>query len=280
MGSPLFILNGCKTQHKHLCLVPINIYWKGNLISKLISLSFSMKYNFSSPQTFRSKCEIRHLLLLVSAFLLFYVQLASTAKSNDCALLGPGGCRGQGWDNGEWPILVKGPRSLSDCCKECTKKKGCSGFHIGKLKDEKGDCFLFSHTAIVPVKSLGGECYQLKRGKSAEVDDDDDGPTEEQCKKYVTKACQKESAKEKDKKHEGNANKRQEKSKDTKAKKVVDDDDDKDDDSEEEYKRLAAKLKEEQLKEKQKEKKAEEKIKDTHDTKQKSGTSDKVKKDG
>merc|ERR1712045_105644 len=89
------------------------------------------------------------------------------------------------------------------------KKKGCSGFHIGKLKDEKGDCFLFSHTAIVPVKSLGGECYQLKRGKSAEDDDDDDGPTEEQCKKYVTKACQKESAKEKDKKHEGNAEKKQ-----------------------------------------------------------------------
>ena len=83
----------------------------------------------------------------------------------DCALLGPGGCRGQGWDNGEWPILVKGQKSLNDCCKECTKKKGCSGFHIGKLKDEKGDCFLFSHTAIVPVKSLGGECYQLKRGK-------------------------------------------------------------------------------------------------------------------
>ena len=85
---------------------------------------------------------------------------------SDCALLGPGGCRGQGWDNGEWPILVKGPRSLSDCCKECTKKKGCSGFHIGKLKDEKGDCFLFSHTAITPVKSLGGECYQLKKGKN------------------------------------------------------------------------------------------------------------------
>ena len=85
---------------------------------------------------------------------------------SDCALLGPGGCRGHGWDNGEWPILVKGPRSLSDCCKECTKKKGCSGFHIGKLKDEKGDCFLFSHTAIVPVKSLGGECYQLKKGKN------------------------------------------------------------------------------------------------------------------
>ena len=84
---------------------------------------------------------------------------------SDCALLGPGGCRGQGWDNGEWPILVKGQRSLNDCCKECTRKKGCSGFHIGKLKDEKGDCFLFSHTAIVPVKSLGGECYQLKKGK-------------------------------------------------------------------------------------------------------------------
>ena len=35
--------------------------------------------------------------------------------------------------------------------------------------------------------------FLILLGKSAEVDDDDDGPTEEQCKKYVTKACQKES---------------------------------------------------------------------------------------
>ena len=86
-------------------------------------------------------------------------------KLSDCALVGTGGCRGQGWDNGEWPILLKGQKSLSECCKECTKKLGCSSFHIGKLREEKGDCFLFSHTAIVPVKSLGGECYQLKKGK-------------------------------------------------------------------------------------------------------------------
>merc|ERR1712038_916372 len=123
---------------------------------------------------------------------------------------------GQGWDNGEWPILVKGPRSLGDCCKECTKKKGCSGFHIGKLKDVKGDCFLFSHTAITPVKSLGGECYQLKKGKSSDDDDDDDddGPTEEQCQKYVTKACQKKAAKGKEKQREGDGKKKQENKKD------------------------------------------------------------------
>merc|ERR1712203_131787 len=210
----------------------------------------------------------------VSSFLLFYVQLASTAKTNDCALLGPGGCRGQGWDNGEWPILVKRPRSLSDCCKECTKKKGCSGFHIGKLKDEKGAGYLFPHTAITPVKSLGGECYQLKKGKSSDDDDDDDdGPTEEQCQKYVTKACQKKAAKGKDKQREGDGEKKQEKQKEAKPKKVEEDDDDEDDDSEEEYKRLAAKLKEEKAKDKQKEKKVEEKKKDTPDTKQKSESS-------
>ena len=89
---------------------------------------------------------------------------------SDCSLLGAGGCRGQGWDSGEWPILLKGAKNVNECCKECTKKKGCSSFHIGKLhkgKDEKGDCFLFSHTSIVPVKSLGGECYQItnKKGK-------------------------------------------------------------------------------------------------------------------
>ena len=67
---------------------------------------------------------------------------------------------------------MKGQRSLSECCKECTKKRGCSSFHIGKLRDGKGDCFLFSHTTIVPVKSLGGECYQLKKGKQGKYDQD------------------------------------------------------------------------------------------------------------
>merc|ERR1712018_384195 len=282
MGSPLFILNGCKTQHKHLCLVPINIYWKGNLISKLISLSFSMKYNFSSPQTFRSKCGMRHILLVVSALLLFYVQLSSSAKTNDCPLLGPGGCRGQGWDNGEWPILVKGSRSLSDCCKECTKKKGCSGFHIGKLKDDKGDCFLFSHTAIVPVKSLGGECYQLRKGSSAEGDDDEDddqnGPTEEQCKKFVTKACQKGSAKENGKKADGHDNKKQEKSKDVKNKKEIDEDEEDDDDDDE---KPVPKKKEDKSKDKSKQTKDEGKKQEKSEAKPKSGseTYDKGKKD-
>jgi hypothetical protein len=65
---------------------------------------------------------------------------------------------------------LKGQKSLSECCKECTKKQGCSSFHIGKLKEEKADCFLFSHTAIVPVKTLGGECYQLKKEKQGKSD--------------------------------------------------------------------------------------------------------------
>ena len=80
-------------------------------------------------------------------------------------MVGPGGCRGQGWDNGEWPILQKGPKTQDECCTECSKKKGCTSFHIGKLKEGKADCFLFSHTAIIPVKSLKGACYRVTRGK-------------------------------------------------------------------------------------------------------------------
>ena len=86
----------------------------------------------------------------------------------DCLLIGTGGCRGEGWDKGNWPILIKRPRSLSECCKECTKHKGCTSFHLGKLHKEKGgkgDCFLFAHTAIVPVKALGGNCYKINQGK-------------------------------------------------------------------------------------------------------------------
>jgi hypothetical protein len=87
---------------------------------------------------------------------------------------------------------LEGAKTVSECCKECTKKIGCTSFHIGKLhkdKSGKGDCFLFSHTAIVPVKSLGGECYQLIKGKGKSNDNDEDGPTEEQCKKFLNKAC-------------------------------------------------------------------------------------------
>ena len=87
---------------------------------------------------------------------------------SDCTLLGAGGCRGEGWDNDAWPILLNQAKSLSECCKDCIQTKGCTSFHLGKLQKEKGgrgNCFLFAHTAIVPAKSLGGECYKVVKGK-------------------------------------------------------------------------------------------------------------------
>ena len=61
--------------------------------------------------------------------------------------------------------MQKGPKTQDECCTECLKKKGCTSFHIGKLKEGKSDCFLFSHTAVIPVKSLKGACYRVTRGK-------------------------------------------------------------------------------------------------------------------
>merc|ERR1711894_32654 len=140
------------------------------------------------------------------------------------------------------------------------KKKGCSSFHIGKLKDGKADCFLFSHTAIVPVKSLGGECYQLSKHKGSSADDDEDdddenGPTEEQCKKFVTKACQKGSAKDNAKNADGHGNKKQGKAKDLKNRK---EEDEEDDDGEEDDEKPVPKKKEDKSKDKPKQTKDEE----------------------
>merc|ERR1711894_645981 len=139
------------------------------------------------------------------------------------------------------------------------KKKGCSSFHIGKLKDGKADCFLFSHTAIVPVKSLGGECYQLSKHKGSsagddEDDDDENGPTEEQCKKFVTKACQKGSAKGNAKNSDGHGNKKQGKAKDLKNRK---EEDEEDDDGEEDDEKPVPKKKEDKSKDKPKQTKDE-----------------------
>ena len=49
----------------------------------------------------------------------------------DLALLGKGGCRGAGWQEGGWP-KVKGFLSIDECGAKCVGTRGCTAFHTGK----------------------------------------------------------------------------------------------------------------------------------------------------
>ena len=50
-----------------------------------------------------------------------------------CELVGPGGCRGPGWDSGNpksWPKSAKAGGDADGCCQKCLETKGCTAFHV------------------------------------------------------------------------------------------------------------------------------------------------------
>ena len=93
-------------------------------------------------------------------------------SSSACELVGPGGCRGAGWDSGDpksWPKSVPAPAAgdADGCCKRCLETKGCTAFHVtaaDKKKNVKGaSCLLFGHADVNAVERLGGKCYRVNR---------------------------------------------------------------------------------------------------------------------
>ena len=87
-----------------------------------------------------------------------------------CELVGPGGCRGSGWDGApkNWPksVAVTGEGADGGCCKRCLETKGCTAFHVtaaDKKRKGKGECLLFGHASITAVERLGGKCYRVNR---------------------------------------------------------------------------------------------------------------------
>merc|ERR1711892_1388782 len=92
------------------------------------------------------------LLFLVSLCSLILGALSETGHE----LIGAGGCRGDGWSEGSWPVTA-GKQSRESCSALCQVQEGCTSFSLSKSED----CFLFGHDDITAVKSLGGECYKI-----------------------------------------------------------------------------------------------------------------------
>ena len=85
--------------------------------------------------------------------------------------IGEGGCRGQDWNRKGCPKLI-GRVTLDACAKECRKSSYCTAFHVLKFdsKDGTHECLIFGHDNVIPVKSLGGQCYTFK--DASEVEDE------------------------------------------------------------------------------------------------------------
>ena len=74
--------------------------------------------------------------------------------------IGPGLCRGSGWQGGKWPV-DKGVRSAQECADACASKKGCTAFDLSP-KGNKFGCFLYGHKDVEPARALKGQCYTYK----------------------------------------------------------------------------------------------------------------------
>jgi hypothetical protein len=82
----------------------------------------------------------------------------------DVELLGQGACRGQGWQDGQWP-LARGRRSLADCAAECKKTRGCVAFDLSNKEGAKYDCLLLGHPGVLAASALAAKCYIIKGAK-------------------------------------------------------------------------------------------------------------------
>ena len=61
---------------------------------------------------------------------------------------------------------------------------GCTSFSLGKSED----CFLFGHEKILPVKSLGGECYRIvKTAGELTINDPEWQMIQDKVKTYIYK---------------------------------------------------------------------------------------------
>eukprot|EP00096_Caligus_rogercresseyi_P016521 TRINITY_DN920_c0_g1_i3.p1 TRINITY_DN920_c0_g1~~TRINITY_DN920_c0_g1_i3.p1 ORF type:complete len:1395 (-),score=386.10 TRINITY_DN920_c0_g1_i3:125-4309(-) len=80
--------------------------------------------------------------------------------------VGEGGCRGQGWSEGDWPKWFVN-RDTYECAKTCLKSKGqCTAIHVLEREMLDGgeplsECLLFNHKKVTAVPRLGGNCYKL-----------------------------------------------------------------------------------------------------------------------
>jgi len=94
--------------------------------------------------------------------------IESTCTVTGHELIGAGGCRGDGWSEGSWPVTA-GKQSRESCSALCQVQEGCTSFSLSKSED----CFLFGHDDITAVKSLGGECYKIIKSADGNAEDNE-----------------------------------------------------------------------------------------------------------
>jgi len=107
----------------------------------------------------------------------------------DVALLGKGGCRGGGWQDGGWP-KTRGFISLDDCGRQCLAVEGCTAFHAAAAKEGSKDefeCFLFGHKSVVAARGLVGNCYTVSRGSAKTIRSKPSAAAPQQKKKKTYK---------------------------------------------------------------------------------------------
>ena len=78
---------------------------------------------------------------------------------------GKGACRGENWQEGSWPVLVKGLKTKEDCFQACQGRQGCTAFELGPpMKKDKYTCHLFGHDHVDVADSLSLQdrtCFRL-----------------------------------------------------------------------------------------------------------------------
>ena len=73
-------------------------------------------------------------------------------------LIGPGACRGPGWQDGnQWPMVMgKDVKGTEGCGMACAKQSGCTAFD---LRPDGSGCLLYGHSSVVPASGVPGDCY-------------------------------------------------------------------------------------------------------------------------
>ena len=75
--------------------------------------------------------------------------------------VGPGGCRGDGWSDGEtWPKF-HGRVTFNKCALLCAQDQECTAIHILRPGGGLVECLHFTHDHPVNVPRLGGFCYEM-----------------------------------------------------------------------------------------------------------------------
>ena len=82
--------------------------------------------------------------------------------------IGPGMCRGKGWQDGKWPLDLN-YQTAQDCADACAKKKGCTAFDLSAKKGKTYDCHLYRHKDVDPAKALKGQCFTYVGNEDTEA---------------------------------------------------------------------------------------------------------------